>query len=75
MGLNNDIEREPVRGVIGNSGAMPMYYVSKRNNKMPYIQYSRRTRFLAYIIAAIAIYCFLGFYWILTNMWLLRPIG
>ncbi len=51
----NDLEREPVRGVVGNSGAMPMYYVSKRNSKRPLIFYSRKTKLLAYLFAAFCI--------------------
>ena len=62
MGQNNDLEREPVRGVIGNTGALPMYYVSKRNSKRPLLFYSKKTKTMAYIYAAVILTIFLIIY-------------
>ena len=61
MNHNNDLEREPVRGVIGNSGALPMYYVSKKNSKRPLIFYSKNTKIKAYFYAVITIATILFF--------------
>ncbi|RLJ03112.1 MAG: hypothetical protein DRP08_03925, partial [Candidatus Aenigmatarchaeota archaeon] len=65
MNQHNETEREPVRGVIGNSGALPMYYVSKKDSKISPIKYSTKTKILVYLFAAMFILCFLFFYWVL----------